>query len=429
MSLPVQDLAERIQEEIEANPALEVLGEKEALSLDDIAPGDQEVESWFESSSDSGFRPASRAFDDDDSKRMFLEGAVARPETLQDHLLWQLRLQPISPEDLAVAEVLVANLGPEGFDIEPLETLFRPPMPESVPRMRALIQRMEPQGCCVADYRESLSVQASLLPGAPAELSTLVGSCLELVERGRHAEIRKRLGVDEAALEAALLQLKRLNPYPGRAYSAGEVRYVVPDLMVKPREGDFVIILNDEEIPVLGLNPFFSSGGGSAGKRDRQAGEFIKASLRDARFFIQSVHQRNRTLLKVARAIVEFQRNFFIKGPKYLVPLTLKDIAAEIGVHETTVSRIANRKHVQTEWGIYELRHFFTNSISGAGSGGSRYSKEGVKETIREMIQAEERPMSDQDIADALARRGISIARRTVAKYRGELKVDSSFGR
>jgi RNA polymerase sigma-54 factor len=231
-----------------------------------------------------------------------------------------------------------------------------------------------------------------------------------LVEKGKHAEIRKRLGLDEAGLERALEALRTLNPFPGRAYSPSEVRFVVPDLMVKPREGDFAIVINDEEIPVLGIDPFFSSGGGASGKRDKATGEFIKSSLRDARFFIQSIHQRNRTLLKVARAIVEFQRNFFMKGPKYLVPLTLKDIASEIGVHETTVSRIANGKYVQTEWGIYELRHFFTNSISGAGSGDSRYSKEGVKEIIREIIQAEDKPCPSRTSPVTLARRGIQLA-------------------
>jgi len=126
---------------------------------------------------------------------------------------------------------------------------------------------------------------------------------------------------------------------------------------------------------------------------------------------------------------VEFQRAFFAKGPKYLVPLTLKDIAAEIGVHETTVSRIANGKYMQTEWGIFEIRHFFTNSISGAGSGGSRYSKEGVKEIIREMILSEEGHLSDQEISDLLTRKGIPLARRTVAKYRNELDLGSSYSR
>ena len=157
--------------------------------------------------------------------------------------------------------------------------------------------------------------------------------------------------------------------------------------------------------------------------------DFVRENIKEARWFIRSINQRNHTLLKVMRAIVEFQRTFFAKGPKYLAPLTLKDIAQEIGVHETTVSRIANGKYVQTEWGIFEIRYFFTNSISGAGSSGSRYSKEAVKEIIREIIQSEEGSLSDQDIADLLSRRGIPLARRTVAKYRKELDLGSSYTR
>ncbi len=154
-----------------------------------------------------------------------------------------------------------------------------------------------------------------------------------------------------------------------------------------------------------------------------------KDNIRRARFFIRSIHQRNQTLLKVARAVVEYQRAFFVRGPKYLAPLTLRDVAHDIGVHETTVSRIAHSKYVQTDWGIFELRYFFSNSISGAGSSGSRFSKEGVKQVIKEIIENEDSSLSDRDIVESLAKRGIALARRTVAKYRQELDLDSSFGR
>jgi RNA polymerase sigma-54 factor len=157
--------------------------------------------------------------------------------------------------------------------------------------------------------------------------------------------------------------------------------------------------------------------------------DFAKENIKEARWFIHAINQRNHTLLRVCRAIVAFQRSFFVNGPKYLAPLTLRDIAEEIGVHETTVSRTANGKYMQTEWGIFEVRHFFTNSISGAGSRGSRFSKEGVKEIIKELIADEERHFSDQEIAGLLAKRGISLARRTVAKYRNELDLGSSYAR
>jgi RNA polymerase sigma-54 factor len=224
------------------------------------------------------------------------------------------------------------------------------------------------------------------------------------------------------------------------------------------REEEFVIILNEEEIPVLGINPFFMKIAGTPGgkvsaplsepgedpppapglgvslargniKREKPVRDFARENIKEARWFINSINQRNHTLLKVSRAIVEFQRPFFTNGPKHLAPLTLRDIAQEIGLHETTVSRTANGKYMQTEWGIFELRYFFTNSITGTGSGGSKYSKEGVKEIIREIIGEEKARLSDQDIAGLLAKRGIILARRTVTKYRNELDFGTSFDR
>jgi RNA polymerase sigma-54 factor len=251
---------------------------------------------------------------------------------------------------------------------------------------------------------------------------------LELLEKGKISEVAKKINRTEGEVRDIFDRIRELSPFPGRQFASEDTRYVVPDVQVLKKEGEFVIILNDEEIPVLGINPFFMK------MSDKKHGEkpvrdFARENIKEARWFIQSVNLRNHTLLKVTRAIVEFQRAFFTYGPKHIVPLTLKDIAQELSVHETTVSRTANGKYLQTEWGIFELRYFFTNSISGSGSGGSRYSKEGVKETIRELIRAESRHFSDQEITDLLAKRGISIARRTVSKYRSELDLSSSYNR
>ncbi len=438
MSLPVQDLASRIFEELEVNPALKILQDKRVVSLEGL--GDSARAAPQERIHSQSHRSASGQ---GDSKRMFIEGAVSRPETLQDHLLWQLRLQPLPPREREMGETLIRNLNPDGFHSEPLSTLF--PL-EDLPRAEALaamITSFEPAGCCVADYRESLLAQAALDPDCPPEVPELVREHLQALERGKRAEVARKMRMDEERMEAVLDYLRSLNPFPGRQYSNEETVYVVPDLMVKPKDGSFVIILNDEEIPVLGLDPDFSGllERGPSGRppktdspaaamaRDakRQAAEYARKSLRDARFFINSIHLRNRTLLKVARAIVELQRPFFMHGPKYIEPLTLKVIAEEVGVHETTVSRIASRKYIQTEWGIYELRHFFTNAVS--GEAGSRFSKQGVKEMIREIIASESKALSDQGIADLLALKGVKIARRTVAKYRNELKMSTSFER
>ena len=292
-----------------------------------------------------------------------------------------------------------------------------------------LIRTFEPVGCCTADYQEALIVQVGELVDPPPGIRDIIREYLPQLEKGKYREIARALSITEEDAAEALEVLRGLNPFPGRMFSSDESRYVIPDLILRKREGQFVLVLNDEEVPVLRVNRTFSR---LAEGEDKETRQFAGPRVRDARWFIHSVDQRNQTLLKVARAILDFQRDFFVKGKKYLVPLTLKDIAAEVDVSEATVSRVTNGKYLQTEWGIFELKHFFSNSVAGTGAGGSRYSKEGVKEIVREILESESesgKHLSDQKISDLLAQRGIKIARRTVAKYRKELKIDSSYER
>ena len=217
------------------------------------------------------------------------------------------------------------------------------------------------------------------------------------------------------------------------------MRYVSPDVIVKQVDGELALALNDQQMPVLGVSPFFEQlSRDSRDSGDTELKKFVNHNLQDARWFMRSIDERNRSLLKVTRAVVHAQREFFRRGAKYLVPLTLKDVAADVGVHEATVSRLANGKHIQTELGIFALRYFFSNSISGAGSKGSRFSKTAVKEMLREIIEsaavagghgAAAKPPSDSRLAELLAEKGVRIARRTVAKYRKELNIDSSYRR
>jgi RNA polymerase sigma-54 factor len=438
MGLPVMDLRETIDEELERNPALEMLEDHSTISLDEAVKAPKEEDDYFEASSDSGF--IRRGGDEaSDEQRRFIEGVLSRPETLQQHLLWQLQLEPADDELRAIAEVLIQNLDEDGFHKEPPETLYKEPgFPERrLAEAMRLVQSLDPVGACTANYRESLQVQIGLLPDAPAGIARALDH-LELLERKKFAEAAKKMNRSVEEVRLFFERIKELSPFPGRRFATAETRYVVPDIQVIRNEGDFVIVLNEEEIPVLGINPFFMEVAHSRHKgAERKAGEpddrlardFVRENIREARWFIDSVNKRNHTLLRVTRAIVEFQRPFFVNGPKYLAPLTLADIAKELGIHETTVSRTANGKYMQTEWGIFEIRYFFSNSISGLGSGGSRYSKGGVKVVIQEIIAAENRRLSDQDIADMLAQRGIPLARRTVAKYRKELDMGSSYTR
>jgi RNA polymerase sigma-54 factor len=427
MAMPIQELKFTIREELEKNPALEVIEEKSDESLETAELRTEE--DFFENSSDPGRTLNEEA---SDSKRKFMEGALSRPESLHDHLILQLRVQPIEPEQFHVGELLVQNLDDNGFHLEDPETLVKGENKKLIPATIKLIQGFDPVGTCTADYRESLIIQTSLNPAAPEYTTDILSDYLDLLEKSKFAEIARKLKISQDHVLSILDFIKTLEPFPGRQYSTSKSTYVIPDLLVTMKEGEFFLILNDEEIPVLGINPFFTEimkNGKEKSEKNLKA--FVNSNVKDARWFIRSIHQRNQTLLKIAKAIVEFQRDFFIKGPKYLVPLTLKDIAEEVEVHETTVSRITTAKYVQTEWGIFELKHFFSNSISGAGSQGSRFSKEGVKEIIREIIEndSSDKHLSDQKISDLLKKQGINIARRTVAKYRNELDIDSSYRR
>ncbi len=433
MALPLQELRTTIDEELEKNPALQVLEDRSTVSLDDL-PAREKSEGdgdYFDHSSDTGYSRAD-AEAASDARRQFIEGALSLPESLQEHLLWQLRLQPIPDVWKTVGELLIRNLDENGFHREPPEILLKEDKEKEVlARVMDLIQGFEPLGVCVKDVQESLLVQIRRHPAPHPKAAELVEKWFSELEKQKLRDIERGMRISETRLKEIIAFIRTLDPLPGRSYSRDVVRYVLPDVQVTLRDGEFVIILNDEVIPVLGLNPLFQEmAGGKEKQKDPKTRRFVTQNLQDARWFIRTIGQRNETLLKVCRAIVEFQREFFLKGPKYLRPLTLKDIAGEIGVHEATVSRITSAKYIQTEWGIFALKHFFSNSVAGTGSTGSRFSKEGVKEIIREIIGKEGGgTLSDQRIVEMLAVQGVSIARRTVAKYRGELAIDSSYQR
>jgi RNA polymerase sigma-54 factor len=439
MALPLQDLKTTIEEELEKNPALQAEEDRSTVSLESLPAreggdgdgGDADGD-WFDHSSDTGY---SRAGGEEasDARRQFLEGALSQPESLQEHLLSQLALQPIPEPWLRIGELVIHNLDENGFHKEPLELLLaEEPDKELLPRVLPILQGLDPVGTCVKDVRESLLVQIRLHPDPHPRAAEVVENWFEALEMQHLREIEKGMHIGETALREIVAFIRTLDPLPGRTITRDVTRYVHPDVQVVLRDGEFVIVLNDEMIPVLGINPLFERmGRARAQEKDAQTRRFVAQRLQDARWFIRTIGQRNETLLKVCRAIVEFQREFFIKGPKYMRPLTLKDVAAEIGVHEATVSRITSSKYIQTEWGIFSLKHFFSNPVAGTGDSGRRFSKEGVKEIIREIItqEAAKDHLSDQRIVELLAARGVALARRTVAKYRGELDIESSYQR
>lgn len=408
LPLTVTELKQRIDEELERNPALEAAEDRSLVSFDEL-------------DARSGHRVKSTAsFDDEDTQRRFLEGVLSRGEGLHDHLLWQLRLHPLSEADLAMGERLIHNLDGNGFHLEPVETLFpTPPDPARLGALLELIQGLEPQGCAVADWRESLVVQMRR-EGFDPEHERLVTDFWDALEKRRYKEIASALKTTEDEVLLLVEDLKSLNPFPGRAFSLQPPAYVVPDALIAFKGETLQLVLNEEEIPILKVGSDFQEGFEVGG--DKEAKQFVRQKVADAERFIQNLRYRKNTLFKVCRAIMEFQVDFFRRGPKYLRPLTLKDVAQQLEINESTVSRVTTGKYVQTEWGIYELKHFFSNAVSS-----NQFSKEGVKETIREILEAHRavhkdgKKLSDQKISDLLSQRGIEIARRTVTKYRLEL--------
>ena len=417
LALPLQDLRLRIQEELDANPALELVDDRTGGSLDEVR--DTVSEDDYSESSYAQFQG------DENAKRMFMEGTLAHERSLVEHLLWQLRLQPIDEAEYRLGEMLIQNLDDNGFHREDPATLIAPECAPALERLMTMIRGFEPVGTCVADYHESLIVQAELTLDDSVQAVAILRDHLEALERGKYAEIAATLAVTEDDVLTALAAIKRLTPFPGLLFSNDQTRYVVPDLVVRRREGQFFLALNDDEIPVLGLSEGFRD---PESLGDTEARRFAEERGKQAKSFMTALEQRNATLLRVAKAVLDFQRDFFLRGRKYLVPLTLRDIAEELELSEATISRSTSGKYIQTEWGIFELKHFFSNRV--AGSAGSRHSKVSVKETVRELLeQPQHKSLSDQALSKLLAERGINIARRTVTKYRKELRIQSSYDR
>lgn len=432
LALPIQDLQARIHEEIERNPALELESPKD-LSYESYAQDyDPQRFDPFENSSDPGYvRKATHI--DPNSKQQFMEGALHRAESLQEHLTEQMRLQSISTQDFELGRLLISNLDSHGFHREPIEEI----LPEGITLDRAmqvlsLIQHFDPVGVGTSDFREALIVQCEDDMFDHSIAKQIISEHLELVRKGDAGKIAELLHADREYVEEEISFIHTLNPYPGSVFSSEEVQYVVPDLIIKTIEGRLQMRLNADQIPTLSIDPEFEHlSQEQLPHEDSATKKYLQRSMKDARWLISSIEMRNATLRKVGAALTRKQYDFFIKGPKYLRPLTLKDIAEEVSVHETTISRISNAKYVQTDFGIFPIKYFFTNAVSGKSDDGKAVSKTGVKEVMKELIEGYDgkKRLSDQKISDMLKERGISIARRTVAKYRKELHIDSSFHR
>ena len=454
MALPLQELNSKIEEELDRNPALEIkedvdnkadiellsksenllketVEDNHPISLDtahDRNSQSQLISTSKNSSDSNNFNQRSLA----DRNQQFIEGVLSNTKTLQEHLLWQLRLQPISKIDFSIGESLIQNLDSNGFLIESPKSFLSIAELNKIDKISSLIQQLDPIGCCSLSVKDSLLIQIQLHPNPVKGSFKLIKDHWSLLEKGNIKEITKAMGVAKIKIQNILKFIKTLEPFPGRNFETQgkKIKYIIPDVFVKLINNQLTLFINDEQIPTLGVTEYFETL--KAKTKDNSVKKFVDSSLQDAHWFIRSIQERNNSLLKVSQAIIEFQRKFFLHGPKFLTPLTLKDIAAEIGFHESTISRLTRGKYIQTDLGIFELSYFFSNHVSGKASTISKFSKTAVKEIILEIILSDkknEKPLSDNHLTKLLQDKGVPIKRRTVTNYRRELNIESSYDR
>lgn len=434
LPMPILELKAHIQSEIESNPALEIPDSEYDMNIsgsDGSATMDDRMDD-----ADSSYYEDMNYSDPEasDRKQMMIENSSAPGETLQEHLMVQLGEVPITERIAETGEMLISNLNPNGFYILPLEELFDGSdfTQDEISEAVSVVQNFDPAGICVPDFRASLILQAKLSGMAEEDLaifSDIVNLHLEKLKAGKFKETASALRISEEDLQTFWSILKGLTPYPGQNFSADGINAVEPDFSIRNNNGTLVLEINRGDIPKLEITPGYESlADDLRGQKAKEAAAYIRDSVRQARNLINQVNLRFQTLFKAASAIMEYQSEFFLKGPRYLRTMTLKDIAEKIEVHETTMSRLAQSKWVDTDWGLFQLKYFFSQGVSTTSGDQESVSRNVVKDMIAEII-SENGALSDQKISDMLLSRGIKCARRTVGKYRAELNIDSSYGR
>lgn len=363
------------------------------------------------------------AADYDEDKRPALENVLTRATSLTEHLIWQLRMSGLSPAEEAAASIMIGNLDADGYLQVPIEDIAFQTGEEFdvVERVLQRIQELDPPGVGARELRECLLIQLCARGQSDSLAARMVRDALPLLETKRYDRIAKEMGATIEEVVTAAHDIAALEPKPGRNFGDGDVRYITPDVFVQKVGDEWVVSLNDEGLPRLRVSQFYRRVLSEAPQTD--AKRYIQEKMRAAQWLIKSIQQRQRTLFLVTSSIVRFQREFFEHGISHLKPLVLKDVAMDIEMHESTVSRATANKYVHTPQGIFELKFFFTSSLQCAD--GDEVSAESVKDRIRAIIGEENprEPYSDQQIAKMLSKERVGIARRTVAKYREMMGV------
>ncbi len=432
LSLSTLELADKIQNELMENPLLdeitteekpktpELFSIEEVRRIEKINHEKSTDINWQESYSIDG----PKGFDPDagDRNQKFLESS-SKVVTLEEHLLSQLRLMNLTKGEFATAEILLSMLDEHGFinqNIPEIAKEFK--VSEArIKKVLKLIQELDPVGVGTKNITETLLVQARVLYPHNSVLTSLIKNHIGDLEKFDYKKIAKYLNIMEEDVSNLARLVKRLQPYPASLFQTKKPDYVVPDVLVKEVSGEFNVFINDEWLPKLSVHDEYKEMMNT--KLSPVEREYFQTKLSSAQWIIKSIQQRRHTLHRVVSCIIDFQIEFFRSGIVNMRPLTLKDIAEKLSLHESTISRITTNKYVQTTWGIFELKWFFSSGVKSL-EGGKESSKK-IQEMIKTLVKEEkaEEPLSDQEIVDHMQKKGIEIARRTVAKYRKILKI------
>ena len=460
--MPLLDLQQHLKEELAENPFLEMTeaDDLQEVELKEDSPDEplgDEVD-WEEILLD-GFDVGGRR-EQYEHKEHF-EPTPVDAQDLHDHLHEQLRMLSLTERDLRLGEEIIGNIDDDGMlacdleetasgvnswleEVRPLavekareieneeeralelheiELLFRPYEVEEVERMLEVIQGMDPAGVGARDVKESILIQLRQRPEEESLTFAIVEEHFDALINHRWSDIAKSLGVTAKEVQDAADSISRLDPKPGLRYSAEPEHYVIPDLVVEKIDGEYMVFANDTSLPRLRISQSYRDVAKDKSKFTGENKEFIASKLNSANWMVQAIEQRRQTMLKVMGFIVDRQREFFERGVQYLRPLTLREVADHIEMHESTVSRVTNKKYVQTPRGVFSLKYFFSSGLSTMS--GEDISARGVKDKIRGMVSDEDtmKPLTDQAIVTLLKSDGVKIARRTVAKYRDQMGI------
>lgn len=426
------ELVQKIQQEILENPLLEELATQESSEVErideekyeDEKESDPETEIDWEmylqnSGGDFGSLP------EVDREAPSLEATLKSETSLTEHLLWQFALTVRDELDKTIGTYLIGNIDDSGYlecQVEEVAPVFDVENIR-VAKVLELIQTLDPPGVGARDLRECLLIQLRQLDMEDSLASRIVEKHLVQIDERYFQRIAKSLNVSLEEVVEAVKCIRELDPSPGSRYTQTNVEYVTPDVFIVKIGDDYQIMLNDDGMPRLRINGLYQ---GALRHRDGISGEtrdYLEDKIRSAMWLIKSIEQRRQTLLRVAKSLCKFQREFLDNGVAFLKPLVLKDVADDIGMHESTVSRVTTNKYVHTPQGVYELKFFFHSGLESFD--GDTLSSVSVKDVIRKAVTAENirDPLTDQQVVDLLEKQGIKIARRTVAKYRQELRI------